>query len=157
MATTSSDDVPVVAPGPDHRPRPVPDPVTEQYWAWVQREQLRLQWCAGCERRMFPPAPVCPGCRSEALEWRRVTGLGTIHTAGVVRKAFVPGFDPPYAVVSVQLAEQADLHMISNFPMDGDAAPRIGTPVRVAFERRPWGLLPQFVPRSADDGGPDAD
>ena len=144
MATTSSELL------EDQRPRPVADAVTGEFWAWVQREQLRLQWCDRCARLLFPPAPYCAGCRTEPREWRPVSGRGTIFSSGVVHRAFVPGFTPPYAVVSVQLDEQDDLLMISDFPMDGDARPRIGLPVRLTFERRDWGLLPRFVPREPD-------
>ncbi len=135
----------------DDRPRPVADAVTTEYWKWIQQEQLRLQWCECCARLIFPPTPYCAGCRTAPSQWRQVSGRGTVVSSGVVRKSFVPGHPPPYAVVWVRLAEQDDLEMVSNFPMEGDRAPTIGRPAQLTFERRDWGLLPQFVPGDSHD------
>lgn len=51
-----------------------------------------------------------------------------------MRQAFLPGFDVPFVLVDVELAEQSGLRLVGRL-LDGvDADLHLGAPVRVAFE-----------------------
>jgi uncharacterized OB-fold protein len=74
-----------------------------------------------------------------------VSGAGTIHTYTVVHQAPSPGFDTPYVVVRVSLAEQPDCLITTNLVGDYDPEKLdIGLPVVVDFEDRGDVSLPQF-------------
>lgn len=67
-----------------------------------------------------------------------VSGRGRIAAFTVNRQAWIPGFDPPYVVVMVELADEPDVRLISNLVgvSIGDAGvdAHIGMPVEVCFE-----------------------
>ncbi|MFN2642385.1 MAG: Zn-ribbon domain-containing OB-fold protein, partial [Actinomycetota bacterium] len=70
-----------------------------------------------------------------------------VHTYTVTHNA-VPGFEPPFAVVLVDLEEQKGLRLVSNLigVPPGDVA--IGTPVEVVFtDVAPDVVLPLFKVR----------
>jgi uncharacterized OB-fold protein len=115
------------------RPRPAMNQDTEFFWEGAQRGELLIQRCASCGTLRHPPRPACGSCRS--LEWDTVrsTGRGTVHSYVVHHYPPVPGFEPPYVVVLVELEEGTRL--ISNL-VDVDANEvTIGMPVEVAFEK----------------------
>ena len=81
-------------------------------------------WCA---RRAARPIP--------AYEFIVVSGNGVVRSWTVIRQAFLPGFDVPFILVDVELAEQADLRV--DRPASSTVSTpnlRLGAPVRVAFE-----------------------
>ena len=79
---------------------------------------------------------MCTACGSTdpAYEFTPVSGRAVVRSWTVVRQSFLPGFDVPFVLVDVELAEQADLRLIGRL-LDGvEADLRIGAEVRVAFE-----------------------
>ena len=51
-----------------------------------------------------------------------------------MRQSFLPGFDVPFVLVDVELAEAPDVRLIGRL-LDGPDAPlRLGGPVEVVFE-----------------------
>jgi uncharacterized OB-fold protein len=131
-------------------PLPVATPESRPFWDAVRRHELRLQYCGGCDRWVFYPRAVCPGCLSAGLEWRLVSGRGTLHTFTVVYrglKNFPLG--PPYVIAIVALDEGPRL-MTNLVGVDPDPARiRIGMPVEVAFDDvGPDATLPRFRPRA---------
>lgn len=63
-----------------------------------------------------------------------MSGRATVAAFTVDRQPWIPGFDPPYIVAMVELAEEPDTRLISNIV---DIAPedmRIGLEVEVFFE-----------------------
>jgi uncharacterized OB-fold protein len=81
------------------------------------------------------------------MEWAEVSGRGTVFSYCVMHLPLVAGFEPPYVVADIELAEQSGLRITTNIlncPL-GDI--RIGMPVTVTFEdREPGVALPQFEP-----------
>lgn len=128
-------------------PVPVPDPDTAGYWQAAQNGELRLQWCRDCSRFQHFPAPRCGRCLGTNLDWRQVSGRGTVYSFTVVHHAVVPGYDPPYVVVWVELEEQPGLRVLANLTDASAEDARIGLPVQVHFERRGAAALPQFRAR----------
>ena len=131
---------------------PVPTPDTEPYWEGCRQHELRLPFCTECKAFFFYPRSYCPTCLSDALEWRQVSGKGTLHTY-VISARPAPGFEneTPYVIAVVKLAEGP--HMMSNI-VNVEAKPEnlpAGMPVEVMFEDvNDKVTLPKFQPaRSA--------
>ncbi len=130
--------VPPTRAGGGERPVPVPDEQSAPYWAAAARHVLTVARCARCRAYAIPPDQICPACASSdpGFAFEPVSGRGIVRSWTVVRQSFLPGFDAdlPFVLVDVELAEQADLRLIGRL-LDGPAAPpRLGAPVRVAFE-----------------------
>jgi uncharacterized protein len=115
------------------RPRPAMNQDTQFFWDGCARGELLIQRCASCGTLRHPPRPACGVCRS--LEWdtQRSSGRGTVHSYVVHHYPPVPGFDPPYVVVLVELEEGTRL--VSNLVGVDPSEIVIGMPVEVSFER----------------------
>src|SRR4051812_15836742 len=86
------------------RMAPRPSPGTQPFWDGCAAGELRMQRCRACDELYFPPRPACPRCLSDAVTWETLSGRGTLHTYLINHRA-APGFEPPYAIAVVQLAE----------------------------------------------------
>jgi uncharacterized OB-fold protein len=106
------------APPSTLRPRPSLTPDTAWWWEALERGELLIQRCAPCGTLRHPPEPSCPRCGS--LEWTtsRTGGAGTLHSFVVVHEPELPGFDSPYVVALVDLAE--GVRLIANL-VDAEA------------------------------------
>ena len=93
-----------------HHAKPLPriTPDNEPFWQACRRHELALPHCQDCARAFLPPAPVCPFCFGDSIEWRKATGRGVISTWTVVHKAWFDAFAPevPYNVVQVELEDE---------------------------------------------------
>jgi uncharacterized OB-fold protein len=130
---------------------PEPTPETAPYWEGCHQHELRLQFCTDCQKHFFYPRIFCPTCLSDAVEWRTVSGTGTLLTY-VLSARPAPGFEHelPYAIAIVQLAEGP--HLMSNI-VNTELTPqnlRAGMPVEVVFEDVTETItLPKFQPAGA--------
>jgi uncharacterized protein len=88
--------------------RPVPEPngVAAEYFAAIERGELRYQECPACGARQFYPRALCAGCGAEP-RWAVSCGRGLIHTFTVVRQNLSPPFSSlvPYVLAIVELEE----------------------------------------------------
>ena len=92
----------------------------------------------------MPPDVVCTACGSTEprFEFTPVSGDGVVRSWVVVRQSFLPGFEVPFTLVDVELAEQSELRLIARL-LDGK--PSLGAAVRVAFEDLADGIaVPAF-------------
>ena len=131
-------------------PIPVPTPESRPYWEAARRHELQLQRCRSCAHWIFYPRAACPQCLSGDLEWRPVSGRGTLHTFTVAyrgQKGFPLG--SPYVIAIVELEEGPRL-MTNLVGVEPDPARlRIGMPVEVVFEDVSAEIaLPRFQPRA---------
>lgn len=84
---------------------PYPSPETQPFWDGCKRHELMLPFCPKCDAFFFYPRQFCPTCFSWAIEWRKCSGRGTLHTFAIQFRAQMPGFKPPYISAVVQLDE----------------------------------------------------
>ncbi|NDJ87923.1 Zn-ribbon domain-containing OB-fold protein [Mycolicibacter kumamotonensis] len=144
-----------------HRPqlRLAPSPTAESrpFWTGGEHDELLIYRCQSCGHFFHPPGPACWRCRSTDVAPEPVSGRATVAAYTVNRQAWIPGYEPPYIVAMVTLAEENDVRLISNVV---DVSPEqidIGMPVEVFFEdwtamsgeddSRVW--LPLFRPVAA--------
>lgn len=99
-----------------------------------------LHSCRDCRSAHFPPRVLCPHCGSTSLEWRKVSGFGTLYSASTV----FPRGSEPYVVALVDLDEgprvMTSVNVNSNVEVD------IGQRLRVRIETREGVSIPLFVP-----------
>jgi len=122
-------------PDPLSRPVPVPDEVSEAYWAGAREGRLMITRCPACGHYVHPPQSLCPRCHDQELVPEQMSGAGTVYSYSVNHLPGVPGFTPPYAVAIIELAEQQELLTVGNVldcPVD---ELEVGMPVRVTFEK----------------------
>ncbi|WP_078964795.1 Zn-ribbon domain-containing OB-fold protein [Streptomyces aureocirculatus] len=135
------------------RPRPVINRDNAGFWDGVARHELLIQRCAACARLRFPWLPGCNGCGAPEWDTVAASGAGTVYSYVVMHHPPFPAFDPPYAVVLVELAE--GVRIISEVVGAAPDEVRIGMPVRLEFRRvdgEEW-ELPVFRPVDPDAGG----
>ena len=90
-----------------HPGRMLPNPIgpsAELYAHWANNE-LRLQRCSECSTWRHPPRYLCANCGSDRYSWELVSGRGHVFTWTVTHRAVDPAFEPPYAIVVVELEE----------------------------------------------------
>jgi uncharacterized OB-fold protein len=139
----------------------------EPFWQGTAAGELRMQACGECNRRRFPPRPMCPHCHSTSVTWERMSGHGTIWSLAVPHPPVLPVFAPftPFAAVIVALDEDPALRLVGNLlaeasaPIDSidPATIVIGEPVSVVFVPIGEGVhLPQWVRAVSSGATPSA-
>jgi uncharacterized OB-fold protein/acyl dehydratase len=122
------------------------------FWEGVAAGELRFQRCDDCRTPRFPWLPGCNACGSAAWTAETASGAGTVYSSVVVHHPLPAGFDGPYAVALVELAE--GVRMVSNVIGIPPQQVRIGMPVALSFERCDDELtLPLFRAVPADAAG----
>lgn len=126
-----------------------PDEVTAPWWAATRERRLLVQRCTACGHLQHPPRALCTGCgRLDALGWKTASGAGTVDTCTVVHRAPAPGFEPPYVVARVRLAE--GVLLLTNVEAPDPAAVGCGDAVHLRWRPLADGrALPVFAPGEA--------
>ena len=126
-------------------PAPEPNADSRAYWAAARERRLVVRRCLACGERHFMPRGQCPVCWSDQLEWVDCSGLGTVYSTSIVRRAPTPDFGAivPYVIALIDLDEGP--RMFANVVGSGALDVAIGDRVKVTFEGRGDGaLIPQF-------------
>jgi acetyl-CoA acetyltransferase/uncharacterized OB-fold protein len=133
------------------RPLPQLTPANEWFWTSGADGRLRIQRCSDCRAYVHPPVPICPACRSRAWEAAEVSGRATVVGFTINQHPWLPGFDPPYVIANVALAEDDGVHLTSNIVGCEPAEVHVGQEVTVRFERHEDVWLPLFEPTGVTD------
>jgi uncharacterized OB-fold protein len=118
----------------------------ETYWKFVNDGEIRVQQCANCQHRRFPPSEVCDACLSQECTWEKIEPGGTLITFFIVRDPgrAREGLSVPYCVGHADL--DGGVRFTANvLDLDPDAV-AIGMRVRLELRKSASGTLPQFVP-----------
>ena len=128
--------------------RPLPELTSANDWFWKSGSdgRLRIQRCTDCLTFVHPPVPICPNCRNRSWEATPVSGRGTVVGVTVNAQRWLPGFEPPYAIVIVALAEDPRVHFTTNVVGCDPAEVGIGQEVSVQFEHHEDVWVPVFEP-----------
>ena len=119
---------------PSLRLAPCPTPESLAFWTGGRDGHLLIYRCHRCGHFFHPPAPACWRCRSTDVAPEPVSGRATVAAFTVDRQPWIPGFDPPYIVAIVELAEEPDTRLITNVVGIAPQDVRIGLQVEVFFE-----------------------
>lgn len=136
-------------------PRPTADRDSAFFWEGLEAGELRIQRCTACHALRHPPGPMCPGCHGLSWDWVVSGGRGTVHSFVVHHHPPIPGFEPPFVVALVDLAEGTRL--VANLAGIAPDAVEVGLPVEVEFVRVEgedgW-TLPRFRPAAEAEPAP---
>ncbi|MBS03131.1 MAG: hypothetical protein CMQ24_10545 [Gammaproteobacteria bacterium] len=114
----------------------VADDLTRGFWEAANEERLVVQNCPHCSRLQHPPAPTCGECGGDALEWKEVSGKGTIYNYCVVHDCPIRTLqeDQPFNVAVIMLDDDPGVQMYSHLPgVPADEVP-VHANVEVIFE-----------------------
>ena len=117
------------------KPRRIEPPESEDakpFWDASREQRFVVQWCTDCDKSVFYPRAVCPGCFGEKLEWRPASGEGEVHATSVVHVQANPFQQPPYNVSIVETAEGA--RMMTNVVGIDPHEVTVGMKVKVTWE-----------------------
>ncbi len=133
--------------------RPLPELVPGSDWFWTSGADgcLRIQSCGDCGKLVHPPVPICPVCRSRRRQEEVVCGRATVIGYTVNAHQWLPGFEPPYVIANVALAEDPDVRLTTNIVGCDPADVHIGQEVAVRFEQVDDVWLPLFEPTGVTD------
>ena len=119
------------------------------FWAGCDRGELLVQQCADCGERVFPPEPVCPGCRGSGLTWVASRLTGTVYSFSIVHRSPGPAHPVPYVLAVIDMDDGWSL--LSNVRADSASGPGFeavasGTRVHAEFAPKPdgTGTMPVF-------------
>lgn len=126
-------------------PLPAPNADSAAYWAGAKAGKLVLQRCADCGAIWFLSRHLCASCWSDRVEAVVASGQGSVHSFTIIHRAPSAAFagQVPYVVALIDLAEGP--RMLANIVGPDAHGVAIGEAVRVTFEARGDGALPQFV------------
>ena len=121
--------------------KPVPRirELTEGFWQGCNKHELRVQQCKHCGVFRFPPQAMCAQCHSTDTQWTRVSGKGSIYSYIMPSRTSpgelpAKGFDYPYVVALIELADAGGVRMASNIVDCAAQDVEIGMPVEVVFD-----------------------
>jgi uncharacterized protein len=113
-------------------PPPIVSPETAPYWAATAEGKLSIPYCKVCGNAVYYPRAHCYTCYSDDLEWRELSGRGTVYTFTIVRRGEGPYAEvTPYVVAYVTLDEGPVV--LSNVIEIDPEAVEIGMAVEAVF------------------------
>lgn len=122
---------------------------TQPFWDAAKRRELVAARCCDCGRFRMPPTPFCPGCQSQRIDWKILSGNGTVYSYTIVERAILAGMEThlPYVPAVIALEGGGGVRLISNV-VDVDVATiRVDMAVSVVWDELPGGaVLPRFAP-----------
>lgn len=113
---------------------PVPNGITEEFWAATTEGTLLVQRCLDCGEYQFYPRTVCTHCGARDPEYVESDGTGQLFSYTVCHVPGAAGFGDrtPYAVGIIELDEGPRL--TAHVASDPDAV-AVGSRVAVDFWR----------------------
>ena len=115
------------------RPVPRPTPITQPFWDGAREGRLMIQYDPEAESYQFWPRAASVRTGKRNLEWRAVSGQGSLYSYTVTHVP-TPGFEDrvPYLVGLIELDE--GVRIIANLVNMTEDDAEIGMAVKVAWE-----------------------
>ena len=116
------------------------DAATEHFWTQAKEGLLGTRRCTSCGEVHWYPRALCPFCMGDT-EWCSLSGLGTIYSVSVTRRA------GPIAYAIAYVALDEGITLLTNIvDCDFDDL-KIGQRVEVTFKPAEGGaMVPMFKP-----------
>ena len=74
------------------RPMPVKTPTSAPFWDALAEHRIVIQYSPSSQAYVFYPRVRAPGTLADDLEWREISGLGTLYSYTVARRPVSPHF-----------------------------------------------------------------
>jgi uncharacterized protein len=118
---------------PFEKPMPIKTPVSAPFWDALAQHTIRIQYSPSLGQYVFYPRILAPRTLADDLEWREISGAGTLYTFTIALKPVAPHFaaDVPQLLAVVQWDEgpRFSTEMVNVDPADLE----IGMRVRPVF------------------------
>lgn len=139
---------------PEARPLPEPTPVSQPYWDALREHRIRIQWSPSGSQWVFYPRLLAPGTLADDLEWREISGHGTLHTYTVAHRPTAPPWADAVpqvlAVVAWDEGPRVSTELVEVDPGDLHVGMRV---VPVFHDDPDSGItLLHYRPKGDDDG-----
>ena len=119
-------------------------PLTGEFWAAVDRDELVRPVCGDCGHSFFVPQFACPRCQSTDWTYEPSSGRGRIYSHTTVHRPPTPAFAAPYVLADVDVEE--GWHLLTWIVDCDPDEVAIDVAVRVRFVTGPDGhRLPAFA------------
>lgn len=74
------------------RPIPLPTPTSAPFWDGLRRHEVWIQFSPSLDAYVFYPRVLAPGTLADDLEWRQISGAGTLVSFAVALRPVAPQF-----------------------------------------------------------------
>jgi uncharacterized OB-fold protein len=92
----------------EKRPNRVRGPGHDDFWAWCDKGELRVQRCGACKRLSWPVVKACEYCGGESLAWDKMSGRARLVSWCAFERDYYNGLLPlPWETILVELEEGA--------------------------------------------------
>lgn len=90
-----------------NKPMPLATAISTPFWDGLKAGRVMLQQCNSCQGWVFYPRRHCSHCWSHDLDWKEVSGAGSLYTYTVARVPTLPEFASaePQILAVVELDE----------------------------------------------------
>jgi len=72
------------------KPLPEATPVSAPFWTALREHRIRIQYSPSTRRYVFYPRILSPGSLQDDLEWRDISGLGSLYSFTVADRPTAP-------------------------------------------------------------------
>lgn len=129
------------------KPLPRPTALSQPWWDGLAAHEVRLQQCAGCSGWVFFPRGHCPHCGGRQLDWKAVSGQGTLYTYTVARVPTLPEFTDELPQLLAVVALDEGPHLNTTLVGVAPESLHVGMRVRPVFDDRPGAVtLLRYAP-----------
>ena len=120
-----------------HPPLPTPIDRTQPFWDALREHRVEIQYSPASDQWVFYPRSHAPLTLATDLEWREISGEGTLYTYTIARRPTAPDFAgaEPQIIAVVELDEGPRL--TSTLVNVEELAIRVGMRLRPVFEDVP--------------------
>ena len=88
------------------RPDRTHGPGHDEFWAWCNKGELRLQRCSECGQISWPVVKACEYCGGTQLSWEKMSGRGKIVSWCTFERDYYNNLLPiPWETILVELDE----------------------------------------------------
>ena len=89
------------------KPMPAATKISAPFWQALKEDKVKIQQCNVCDGWVFFPRNHCSHCLAHDLEWKEVSGEGTLYSYTLTRIPTMPEFgdEMPQALAVVELAQ----------------------------------------------------
>ena len=120
---------------------------------YLKQRKFMASRCTNCGALWLPPRPICLKCKEDKMEWKELSGKGTLVAFTVIGVGPMPminagyGRDNPYCVGIVEVEEGPRIGaQILGVDVAHPENIKIGTPVAVDFvERGSWHFVEEVA------------
>lgn len=115
------------------RPLPELTPENIAFWTGGAHRKLMIAFCSDCAHAIHPPQLICPKCWSEAIEFKPVSGTGTVYAFTVNHQPWAPGMEVPFALAVVDLDGAPGVRVTAEVVNTDPESVAIGQKMKVGF------------------------